>query len=478
MFGRKVGRISIAVAAVIMVALILGSSDREQASGQADGRSSGIQAGPFVGGVTDTSAVFIVKTSSPATVSIQVSEDSLFSLASLSEAVRTEESTYRYAKISLGSFIPHRRYYYRAIVNNVAADPVHSFRTFPSDMGTGFSFGFGSCQQGPWPSNPIVFPVIGRDTLLFFMQLGDWTYPDFLVDRNFATKDDLLARTYDMRYDTKYPFVGDVLSRMPIAYVYDDHDFTGNDSDGSAPGKANAIRAYTTFFPHYPLANPRNGLWQKFRVGDVEFFLLDLRSQRSPNRKAFNGAGKFQPPKGHSILAGYSISGTDQRAWLLESLKASTARWKVIASSVTFNPSYMAALKDEGVLTGYERVRSGITDKWAGFPGDVDVLVETIRKNRIKNVIIVSADAHSSFIDDGTHSLIPEIGSSNLDVPNSNIGALMALAGYNVWNKGGLSGSGYAYGRVSFRYGKEDHALLEIVDATGSVVAAHRVVAM
>jgi hypothetical protein len=139
----------------------------------------------------------------------------------------------------------------------------------------------------------------------------------------------------------------------------------------------------------------------------------------------------------------------------------------------------MEALKDERLLQNFPQIRDGLADKWAAFPADVNEFLPVIRKNGIKNVIIIiSGDSHSSFIDDGKNSVLPEISSSNLDVPNSNINALLTQAGYSAWDKGSLDGRSYGYGRVSFIFGKEDYALLEIVDAGGMVVASCRVAAM
>jgi alkaline phosphatase D len=434
-----------------------------------------ILSGPVVGAVEKNSAVFLFKTIEPARVRVQISENENFDNSFYTEEFRSESDMYNYVKIFYDKLDPDTKYFYRAIINEQPAGNTHSFKTFPDKKGRSFSFGFGSCQQGWSESNPVIFPVIGEDSISFFIHLGDWTYPDRNIARDFSLDMDLIEQSYTMKYDKNYPFYSNITSRMPVAYVYDDHDFTRNDSDGEQPGKQNAINAYNNFFPHYALPNPGNGIWQKFEFGDVEFFLLDLRSQRNKNSGALDSDGKYAPKPGHSILAGFDIDGEDQRTWLINSLKNSTAKWKVIVSSVVFNPRYAEAAKDQQITASFPRIVNGIIDKWAGFPEDVETLMNTINENNIKNVLMISGDSHSSYIDDGTNSLIPEISSSNLDVKNSNIDFLITLAGYNIWNKGSLSGDKYAYGRVSFVYGNEDYALLEIIDDSGIVVASHRV---
>lgn len=434
-----------------------------------------IDSGPIVGAVTENSAVFIVKPVKPSEIKFQISEDSAFSNSFYSEEIRSDQNNYNFTKLPVSNLSPGVKYFYRAVIDGAITDRIHSFKTFSADKKYNFSFGFGSCQQGYGATTPDLFPVIAEDSLRFFLQIGDWTYPDFgKPGKGYNESMDKLEETYRYRYDYKYPFNSSVLSRMPVAYLYDDHDYAGNDADGTNPFKDNSLKAYSMFFPHYKLDNQDNGIWQKFRFGDVEFFLLDLRTQRSANSNALDSSGKFDPPAGHSILNGYTINGENQKTWLENSLKNSDAKWKVIVSTVIFNPRYSDALKDERISTMFPKVQKGISDKWAGFPEDIDFLVNTIKNNDIKNVIMVSGDSHSSYIDDGTNSVIPEISSSNLDTKNSKLGMLTQLAGYNIWNQGSYNDDGHAYGRISFFFGDEEYALLEVVDQTGKVVLNYR----
>ena len=285
---------------------------------------------------------------------------------------------------------------------------------------------------------------------------------------------DLLEKDYQARYNSNYPFVPEVLSQMPVVYLYDDHDFAGNNSDGSFPAKENSLWAYKTFFPHYELKNPDNGIWQSFTFGDVEFFVLDLRTQRSPESETFDDNGKFNPPAEHSILAGYPISGENQKDWFFNALKNSTAKWKVIVSSVLFNPGYEKVTEIDSLPKEIAWFPKDVADKWAGYPEDIKDLMNVIKKNKIKNVIVISGDTHSSFIDDGKNSLLPEIGASNLEVDNSKIDPKLKSVGINLFDKGSYSGDGHAYGRISFYFGKTDYALMELINEAGEIVLSYR----
>ncbi|RPI72967.1 MAG: hypothetical protein EHM47_07070 [Ignavibacteriales bacterium] len=439
---------------------------------------SQVHFGPIAGAVTSISAVIVVKTYSPGQeVAIELFtqddvENSLFS-----NAVLSDEENYNYVKIKIDNLKPNTTYYYRAIVNGYPSKKWNSFQTFP-EKEYSFSFGFGSCQQSSWGKpDPEIFPVIANDTLRFFIQLGDWTYPDTTEKKygyRYNEKKKLLEKSYQAKYNNNYPFVSEVLSQMPVVYVYDDHDFAVNNSAGNDPAKENTLWAYKTFFPHYELKNPDNGIWQSFTFGDVEFFVLDMRSQRNPGDNSFDAEGNFNPPAGHSIIAGYNIEGENQKEWFLNALKNSKAKWKVIVSSVLFNPAYAKTTEVDSLPKDIYWLPSDAADKWAGYPEDVNSVLNTIIANNIKNVFVISGDTHSSFIDDGTNSLIPEIGASNLDVNNSNLGIKLRSLGLNIWNQGTYDEEGHTYGRVRFFFGEEDYALLEIINEKNDIVLSYR----
>lgn len=442
---------------------------------------SQVQYGPFVGAVSDNSAVFVAKTYSNQKIAIEYSMNRDFFNSQKTKEVITNDSFFNFIKIEVNNLQSDTKYFYRAIVEGNGDAKIHSFKTFPKNKEYNFSFGFGSCQQSSYSKwNPVIFPVIAKDSLRFFIQIGDWTYPDTTEKKygyRFFSKLDLLEKSYESKYNYNYPFPSNVLSQVPIAYVYDDHDFGFNNSDGSDSNKVNSYWAYQNFFPHYKLENPENGIWQSFKFGDVEFFLLDLHSQRSKTSEALDLNGNFNPPKGHSILAGYKIDGINQKDWFINALKNSRAKWKVIVSSVIFNPRYIEALKNETLMKKYPWMKDDAIDKWCGFPEDLNLIINTIKENNIKNVIIISGDSHSSYIDDGSNSVIPEISASNLDVPNSLLDQKLKEGGLEIWSEGSYDGNGQTYGKVSFIYGKENFALLEIIDDKGNVVLSYKLLA-
>lgn len=433
--------------------------------------------GPIVGGVTQNSAIILVKTYKPQTVQIELFSEQNLHPSLYSEIVISDTNNYNYVKIHVQNLSPNTNYFYRAIIDGIKSKRWHSFKTFPVEKDYSFSFGFGSCQQSGYLKwNPEIFPIAAQDSLRFFIQIGDWTYPDSTEKKygyRFNTSMDLIEKSYQSKYNYNYPFVGEVLSQMPVMYTYDDHDFAANNPDGTDPGMPNSLWAYKTFFPHYPLKNPDNGIWQSFVFSDVEFFILDCRSQRSPNKNSLDANGNFNPPEKHSLLAGFDISGENQLDWFLNSLKNSNAKWKVIVSTVLFNSGYAKVFQNTELLKKYPWMRDDAIDKWAGFPHDLNLLMKTIRDNNIKNVLVISGDSHSSYIDDGKNSLIPEISASNLDVNNSLLHKKLEEGGIDIWDQGTYDEKGHTYGKVSFIFNEEVYAILEVIDEKGKTVVSY-----
>jgi gliding motility-associated-like protein len=149
---------------------------------------------------------------------------------------------------------------------------------------------------------------------------------------------------------------------MPVMYAYDDHDFAANNPDGTDPAKLNSLWAYKTFFPHYPLKNPDNGIWQIFIFGDVEFFVLDCRSQRNPNKNSLDANGNFlyRPTRNYCGLDSFNYQICD------------TNNLCAIASCI-----FEVICRDVTVFTGFSPNGDGINDNWV-LP-DIEGTINTVR---------------------------------------------------------------------------------------------------
>ena len=173
--------------------------------------------------------------------------------------------------------------------------------------------------------------------------------------------------------------------------VWDDHEVRDNwfperrqDGDpryGVASVALLAARARQAHFEYTPL--PLDGrdperLYRRVRFGPVEVFLLDYRSYRAAN------SANTQPAAGEATRH----LGPDQLAWLEAALAASTATWKVMASSLPI-----------GLVVGdgpgrYEAVANGDAGPPLGRELEIARLLRFIRDRRIDNVVWITGDVH------------------------------------------------------------------------------------
>jgi len=440
--------------------------------------------GPIVGGVTDHSARITLQLSGSAAIALEYSTTSDFSSNVVrSSATQAVEANKNFATLDLPNLSSSTRYYLRPVINDAVNSftSERSFVTFPSEgKDSAFQFTFGSCYFNTLrPSN--VFHLMKQDNPLLFLEIGDWSYPDQLLSPVFSTQPELVERSYELKYDLNTNIDSFVSSRA-VDYVYDDHDFGGENSDGTNPGRVNALQGYTSYFPHYTLPNPAAGIWHSFKVGNAEFFMLDTRSERSPNKEAIvesNGAYQFSPPPGHSLLRGTHTTGQDQLTWLRNTLKQSTARWKIIISGVTWNPAYRNLTQLAVAIANFKKDPSllyALADNWSAFPEDQDSVIAIIKGENIKNVIVCSGDVHNAMMDDGSKSVIPEIVSANLQIYNSNLyGQLDSLNfAKSVWTLGGQKNDTVnTYGRITIATEPQHSLTMEILDERGKLIASH-----
>ena len=178
--------------------------------------------------------------------------------------------------------------------------------------------------------------------------------------------------------------IKNLMSNLPTYMILDDHEiednWPANESKGDAYLYKNAIAAYELYqASHSPahelLANGQinkklEQYWYQFAEGDIEWFVTDSRTRR--NLSADDRR----------------ILDEEQEQALLKWLINSPARVKFVVTSVMFYP---------------DRKFHG-DDAWKAFPEQRLRLLETIRSQRIKNVIFVSGDVHGSLTSRLTHS--------------------------------------------------------------------------
>lgn len=215
------------------------------------------------------------------------------------------------------------------------------------------------------------------------LMTGDQIYVDDLnliaPDREY--KDILLK----YRAAFSQPHIQRLMSGTSTYMMLDDHEI--EDNWPANAGKSdhelyrNAMAAYELYQASHSPAHSltTNGevdrskldhYWYQFSDGDIEWFVTDSRTRRNlsaDNRRILDEA---------------------QEQALLTWLVNSPARVKFVVTSVMFYP---------------DRKRHG-DDAWKAFPEQRLRLLETIRTQRIRNVVFVSGDVHGSLTARLSHS--------------------------------------------------------------------------
>ncbi|HEY2713621.1 MAG TPA: alkaline phosphatase D family protein [Chthoniobacterales bacterium] len=405
--------------------------------------------GPVVGGVTDTGAKVFVRTSQAADVTLEYGTDPNLGTYSLSTTVTTSGSSDYTAIIPLSDLSAESTVYLNVMVDGVAQlsqPPYPSFATFaPSGASRTFQFLV--------LSDFVTVRDLDRDVQTFTNAAA--TNPAFVFiggdfdHRNpskLDTKRSMFKDLYDPATLHMSGFVPLILQKMGMIHQWDDHDAGLNNCDRTYSGWALTQQAFQEYVPTYPLPSVTPGIWQKFSYAQMDGFVLDCRSQRDP---------EFDPDDANkSMLDGNNLGATGQLQWLEGGLLGSTAKWKVIFSSVVTNPS------------------TKVPDGWGGYQTEWNALKNFILTNQISGVVFISGDLHLAAIDNGTAAGFPEMC---IPQPNSTkVPMNCATAANGRWSEGYYDETCSGFGLVSIME-NPDRLLLQTVDEFGTIRLSYTV---
>ena len=380
------------------------------------------------GNMTPTSASVVVRLTAPAQkVRLQVSVNAALTPAVFSSAGTTQATAGNTLTLSVQSLQPDTDYYYGVEVAGVLRTEANSrgrFHTFPLGRGS-FRIAFASCSDYTAPDQRAFDAILAEHPLLF-IHTGDLHYHD----TNTTNLDD-----YRANYDAvlNQPNESALYRNVPIAYMWDDHDYCGNDSDGTAIGRDTARAAYNERVPNYPLAaNVGGAIAQSFTIGRVRVIMTDLRSAADPASKKDNAA------KTHL--------GTAQKNWFKQELINARDAGFPLVLWVCTNPWI-------GKLDPTQDI-----DNWTGYQTERTEIANFIRDNRITNVVLLSGDMHALAFDDGTNSDYATGGGAPLTV----------LQAASLTQAGSIKGGPYSGAPIP---GGAQYGILEVYDTGGSSIA-------
>jgi alkaline phosphatase D len=407
--------------------------------------------GPIVGAVTENSAKVFVRTNQAAGISVRFGTNSDLSGASETATFHTYSSSDLTTQVPLGSLAPSTTYYLNVLVNGVSqlGVPYPHFKTFPA-AGSNVPFkvvvltDFSNADSRSIPSTTTFIQAAGENPDFVFIG-GDFdhTTPSGATEGEARQNKRLMFR--NLYGANMQGFVDNILYQYAVVHQWDDHDYGDNNANKESLWKQVSFEVFKEYFPAYPVT--QYGIWQKFRYGQAEFFVLDTRSQRDPNRQ------KDSPAE--SMLDGDNLGSEGQLEWLKNGLLSSTATWKFVMTSVVWNPTTAKA------------------DAWSSFQNERNQLLSFINNNNIRRVIFVSGDSHFGGIDDGTYAGKPEmlVPSVNLASPHGGSCVDGKAESMGTWSVGTYGNPGWSecqgYGVITVGT-NPDSLTLEVKDKDGN----------
>lgn len=288
--------------------------------------------------------------------------------------VPTGRSVNHTLKVRLGGLDPHTEYFY-VWESGTAVSEVGRTRTRPpADSAVPLRIAFSSCQRfssGYFSAHAHA----ASEDLDAYVFLGDYIYertrPGNVPGRDepFNANDLASYRRKYAQYRTD-PGLRELHRLHPALHIWDDHEIENNYSDNRpAPGALQRAAGYRAAFEWIPrVVEPRDRyrIYRRMPWGAfAELFLLDERQYRT-------GDGDGQPRR---------LLGDAQLAWLIDGLKNSRARWKIVAQQVIV------------AQDPYGDGRPN-NDMWDGYPEERARLLGEIERNGIQNVVFLTGDAH------------------------------------------------------------------------------------
>ena len=311
-----------------------------------------VSEGPALGHVTTSTAMIWARCSHPGMYGLVLRDGTGTEATAVREVSQERDRT---AVWELSGLQPGTQYHYAIEHAGRRLTKEFSFKTPPAQGLSTVRIGFASCANEDEGSAQVWRKMQAADPHAVVL-LGDTPYIDSTT-----------LSTQRRRYAEFAAADGfkELVRGRSLYSTWDDHDVGRNDTDGNLKHKENARRAFTEYRAQPSYGDGEAGIYTKFRRGGVEVFLLDTRYFAGTEPSPFDEGRR-------------SLLGAKQWKWLRRELKASTARFKILASGMVWNGA----------------VRPGKQDHWGTYSHELDALFDFIGREKISGVVLVGGDIH------------------------------------------------------------------------------------
>lgn len=350
----------------------------------------------------------------PIEVGWRVAEDTAFTNVVQSGTFTTDASRDYTVKVDVTGLASGETYYYGFTALGANSLTGRTQTTPAGDQASHLKFGVVSCSNFQAGFFNAYQRLSERHDLNAVIHLGDYIYEqgsgqygELVEERPIAPETEILSlEDYRMRYST-YRLDTSLIrvhQQHPFITVWDDHE-SANDAyrEGAqnhnpategdwATRKAVAKQAYFEWMPIRDMDDDRS-VFRTISYGNLmDLIMLDTRLE-GREKQILNPFDSLLQDAARTLL------GAEQKAWLLDQLGQSDARWKVLGQQIIFAPFEVgwAASFDQDPNTDYALAQGLAQDVWNGYPVERQQILDFIRNESIDNVVVLTGDFHTTF---------------------------------------------------------------------------------
>jgi len=307
-------------------------------------------------------------------------------------------------KVDVGGLVPGATYYY-AFDTGGEQSPVGRTKTFPLTGVDRMRFALVSCSNYPAGFFNVYRCIANRPDLDAVVHVGDYIY-EFGEGEYGAgaainrvpnpLREAYTLADYRLRYATYRtdPDLQEAHRQFPFILVWDDHELANDAWSGGglnhnpekgegdwATRKAAAYKAYLEWMPIRESTEPGIHLYRTFRFGTLaDLVMLDTRGLRD-RQVAINDVAGLADPK-------RTLMGAAQEAWMFDQVRASqraSTPWTLLGQQIMFARSSPPGMPVQN------------NDAWDGYQAQRDRVFDFIEQEKVRNLVILTGDAHSSW---------------------------------------------------------------------------------
>jgi alkaline phosphatase D len=338
----------------------------------------------WVGAPTSSGAEVVAQVDSEVGCRLVVSTSAALTSPTYSATVTADEADDHVVRLPITGLAAGTVYHWGVEVDGDLAPQRGTFTTHPAAGPASFMFGFGSCGKYrtngvggvTWPmSFHPVWDVIESKDPLFFLHMGDFHYQD-------SDSTDPALHTQPMYDVLQSQKQGPMWRRVPIVYMYDDHDFCGNNTVGTTAASRNqAVATQRLLVPTYPraLSGATDALHFAFTVGRCRFLYPDRFADASTTATAETSAKTLVGLAGRAWLEA-ELADADADPGIALIVLVLGTMWIVDAASgwgqwswerdyfgdiVSGLSTQVCGVAGDGHMMCYD---DGSNNQWGGFP--------------------------------------------------------------------------------------------------------------